>query len=366
MSDDDQLKKVPLHGRHVALGARMVPFAGYSMPVKYRSIKEEHRAVRRGAGLFDVSHMGRIEARGPDAVAAVDRLMTNDLSRLSDGRALYTVMCNDEGGIIDDLVIYRRTEQRLLLCVNAANRDRDRSHLRERLEGDVELVDRSDDTIQLALQGPDSNDVLRQVATVEPESIGFFRCASAGVAGVNTLVARTGYTGEDGFELYCPADQGETVFDALLACDDPDVIACGLGCRDTLRLEAGLLLHGQDIDESTNPLEAGLSWLVKFDADRDFVGRRALKMVQQEGVERRLKGFVLQDRGVLRPGYRIEVDGTPAGELTSGGYAPTLEASIGLGYIDIGYGDAREVDVLVRDRALRATVVDPPFVERSK
>ncbi len=365
MDETEELDFVPLHDRHVALGARMVPFAGYSMPVKYGKIKDEHHAVRSRAGLFDVSHMGRMEVRGSDAIAAVDRLMTNNVEKLSDGRALYTVMCNESGGIIDDLVIYRLSSERLFLCVNAANRDRDEAHLRENLQGDATLVDRSDETVQLALQGPAADEVLQGLTDAELEDLRFFRSVEADVAGVTMLVARTGYTGEDGFELYLPADDAQTVFDALLDSDSPTVTPCGLGCRDTLRLEAGLLLHGQDIDESTDPLEAGLGWLVKFDSDRSFVGQNSLEAKREQGLKRRLRGFILRERGVLRPGYAIEIDGRSVGELTSGGFAPTLEASIGLGYIDTDCDEAQEVDIAIRGRTRRADVVDPPFYKRS-
>ncbi len=366
MSGDTAQQQVPLHDRHVERGARMVDFAGYSMPVKYSTIKEEHRAVRNAAGLFDVSHMGRVDVVGDDAIAAVDRLMTNDVSALVDGKALYTVMCNEEGGIIDDLVVYRLAEDRLLLCLNAANRSRDLEHLEAGLRGDVRLDDRSDETLQLAIQGPNAESILAELTDADLSSIGFFRCQSVDVAGVQTLVARTGYTGEDGFELYLPADDGVSVFDALVEDNDGSLTMCGLGARDTLRLEAGLLLHGQDIDESTTPLEAGLSWLVKFDKDSDFVGRDALQTQKDDGVERRLRGLVLEGRGVLRPGYDIEIDGRQVGTLTSGGLAPTLEASVGLGYIDVDCGDTDVVDVAIRSRRVEARIVDPPFYDRSK
>ncbi len=364
MTKTASLKEVPLHQRHIELGARMTPFAGYSMPVQYSSIKDEHLAVRSLAGLFDVSHMGRVEIKGPQAVEAVDRLMTNDVKSLRDGKALYTVMCNPEGGIVDDLVIYRLSHKRLLLCINAANREAVASHIDRYMVGDAEVDDRSESTVQLALQGPKSKEVLGQYTELDLDSLKFFRCVEGEVAGVATLVARTGYTGEAGFELYFPAAQAKVVWDALL--DSPDVIACGLGCRDTLRLEAGLLLHGQDIDASTDPLEAGLGWLVKFDAKGDFVGRKALEKIQSGGLNRRLRGFVLEGRGVMRPGYTIESEGEAVGALTSGSYAPTLEASIGLGYIDSGFDDRSRVDVVIRGRRVEARVVDPPFYERSK
>ncbi len=366
MSDEKNLKSVPLEKRHVELGARMVPFAGYSMPVQYEGIKTEHEAVRTSAGLFDVSHMGRVYVTGKDAIAAVDRLVTNDVSKLVDGRAHYTVMCNDAGGIIDDLVIYRLTADRLLLCLNAANRDADLAHIEEHLSGDVELDDQSDQTLQLAIQGPKAQQILQQLTDYDLGEIKFFRCKQIEVAGVTALVARTGYTGEDGFELYLPGDGGEKIFDALVTRQDEGLAMCGLGCRDTLRLEAGLLLHGQDIDQSTNPLEAGLGWLVKFDKESDFIGRQALEKVREQGVKRELRGLILEGRGVLRPGYPIEVDGTEVGQLTSGSYSPTLEASIGLGYIDKDAARASDAEVRIRRRTVAAKIVDFPFYRRPK
>lgn len=363
MSDD--LQRVPLHDRHLELGGRMVPFAGFSMPVKYTSIKEEHHAVRQGAGIFDVSHMGRFYVHGRAAVEAVNAVVTNDLARLTDGRALYTVMCNEAGGIIDDLVIYRLATDRLLICVNAANRTRDWEHLQHHLGDEVELVDRSTSTAQLALQGPSAQAVLQRLTDADLGALKFFRSLRAEVADVDMLVARTGYTGEDGFELYLPVEGAQTVYDAILASSAAEVVPCGLGCRDTLRLEAGLMLHGQDIDETTNPLEAGLSWLVKFEGKGNFVGRAALEAIRDEGPQRKMVGFVLQERGVLRPGYPVEIQGQTIGVLTSGSVAPTLEASIGLGYIDKASAEVDEVDVVVRSRTLRARVVKPPFYKRS-
>ncbi len=363
---DDELKKVSLHDFHVQAGARMVPFAGYSMPVKYTKIKDEHLAVREGAGLFDVSHMGQVEVRGPGAIEAVNRLITNDMKRLVDGKALYTMMCNEDGGIVDDLVIYRLAKDHILLCVNAANRHRDLSHIETCLRGDAAVGDISDNTVQLALQGPKAESILAELTDVDLGSVKFFRSVSGKVAGVETLIARTGYTGEDGFELYLPVEGGDAVFGALLDYQDRGLTLCGLGCRDTLRLEAGLMLHGQDIDENTNPLEAGLGWVVKFDLKGDFVGREALERIKKKGVQRRFRGMVLEGRGVLRPGYPIELDGAPIGELTSGSYSPTLEASIGLGYIDKGYEEVENVEIQIRGRSVAARIVDPPFYKRSR
>ncbi len=363
---DESLKRVPLHDRIVAAGGRMVPFAGYSMPVQFTSIMEEHKAVREAAGLFDVSHMGQVYAVGPDAVAAVDRLVTNDVSGLVDGKALYTVMCNADGGIVDDLVIYRLSAEELLLCVNAANREADLAHMGAHLSGDVELQDRSDDMIQLAIQGPRAEELLQALTEADLKGLKFFRCQEAHIAGQPGLVARTGYTGEDGFELYLSNDGGAVVFDALTERFPEELTLCGLGCRDTLRLEAGLMLHGQDIGPSTNPYEAGLGWVVKLNKDSDFVGRGALAAIKEAGPARRLRGFVVEGRGVPRPGYPIQIDGEEVGSLTSGGYSPTLEEGIALGYIDSAHADVDSVEIAIRKRSVVARVVKPPFYRRPK
>ncbi|RDV39250.1 glycine cleavage system aminomethyltransferase GcvT [Bradymonadaceae bacterium TMQ3] len=365
----DSLHRVPLHDRHSTLGGRMVPFAGFEMPVQYKGIKDEHLAVRSAAGLFDVSHMGEVEVRGPDAIEAVDALVTNDVRGLVDGQALYTVMCAPDGGIVDDLIVYRIAEDHVFICVNAANRAKDVAFMREYLPKlNATLEDTSENYIQLALQGPKAEALLKPlVEDADLAELKFFRCAWMRVAGVSALVARTGYTGEDGFELYIPDEGGAKVFDALVESYLPDELAmCGLGARDTLRLEARLPLYGQDLSEEINPLEAGLSWVVKLNSGYDFVGKAALEAIKAQGVKRRLRGFQLEGRGVLRPGYAILVDGRPVGELTSGGYAPTLDASIGLGYIDVEHTDVERAEVEIRGRRLPVQVSRKPFYSRPR
>lgn len=363
--DESKLKNVPLHKRHIQEGARLMPFAGYEMPVQFTGILEEHRAVREAAGLFDVSHMGQVFIRGPEALAATDRLITNRMDRLADGQALYAMLCNDEGGIIDDVVVYRLAEDEVLICVNAANRERDVAHLQTRITGDARVDDRSDSMAQLALQGPRAQELLAKITDIDLSELRFFRCAYGKVAGKDTLIARTGYTGEDGFELYLDADAVDEVYSALLELREEGLSLCGLGCRDTLRLEAGLLLYGQDIDESTNPLEAGLGWTVPFERKGNFIGRRALEKIREEGLQRKLMGFVLKGRGVLRPGYTVIIDGEEAAVLTSGSYAPTLERSIGLGYMNCRFWDKQEGEIEIRRRSVAVEVVKPPFYKRS-
>lgn len=364
----DEIKHVPLEHRHEELGARMTPFAGYLMPVKYAGIKEEHHAVRDGVGLFDVSHMGEVEVKGPDAIEVVDGLVTNDVSTLEDGQAMYAAMCNEDGGIVDDLVLYRLAADHVLICVNAGNRDKDFAHMKAHAKGDAELVDAGDDYVQLALQGPDAENVLQAVSDEHAEvleNLGYYRATYGKVAGVTCLISRTGYTGEDGFELYIPADHGEAIFDAILDAGEPfDLQLCGLGARDTLRLEAKFNLYGQDMDESTNPIEAGLSWIVKLDKDTPFVGQQAIRQVKEQGPSRRLRGLILEGKGIIRHGYEIYVGDTKVGEVTSGSWAPTLEESIGLGYIDVDYADEPRVDIQIRKRRVPARVTKKPFYKR--
>jgi aminomethyltransferase len=387
----EEIRHLPLEARHREMGARFSPFAGYQMPMQYMGIVDEHHAVRESVGLFDVSHMGEVEVRGPDAIAAVDRLITNDASKLVDGQALYSVMCLPDGGIVDDLVLYRLAEDHVLICVNAANRTRDFDHISEHLEGEAEALDRSEAYVQLALQGPRAEELLDELTDLELSELGFFRCARGEVVGVECLVARTGYTGEDGFELYIeigeemaggpPEDTGDlefgvggphvTVFDELMATGtDPGrglgLQLCGLGARDTLRLEAGLLLYGQDITTETTPLEAGLGWVVALDKERDFIGREALAAQKERGVERRLCGLGVEGRGIIRHGHTIfAADGDePIGEVTSGSYAPTLERAIGLGYIDIDHCDDETVEVEVRRRRIDARLTSKRFYKR--
>jgi aminomethyltransferase len=368
MADDHVTKHIPLEHRHEQLGGRMTPFAGFLMPIKYTGIKEEHLAVRNNVGLFDVSHMGEVEVKGPEAIKVVDGLVTNDVSTLVDGQAMYAALCNEDGGIVDDLVLYRLAEDHVLICVNAGNRDKDFAHMRAHAAGDAELTNTSDDYVQLALQGPNAEKVLRTIyagSDEELSGLGFYRAMFGEVAGVRTLISRTGYTGEDGFELYIPAERGEAVFDALLEAGQPfDMAMCGLGARDTLRLEAKYNLYSQDMDESTNPIEAGLSWIVKLDKDTPFVGQEALREVKREGPSRRLRGLVLEGKGVIRHGYELYVDDEHVGEVTSGSWAPTLEESIGLGYIDIAYADEPKVEIQIRKRRVPAKVTKKPFYKR--
>lgn len=363
---DEITRTLALEHRHVELGARMVPFAGYSMPLQYVGIKDEHLAVRNNVGIFDVSHMGEVELRGPDAIAAIDRIVTNDATKLVDGQAMYTVMCNEDGGIVDDLLVYRVAADFVLACVNASRRDVDVAHMTAHTTGDVEIADRSDHYVQLAIQGPRAEMLLAPLVDAPLGQIAYYHARYADVAGHRCLVSRTGYTGEDGFELYVPTAAGEAVFDAvMLQGAAVQLQPCGLGARDTLRLEAKMHLYGNEMDESIDPFEAGLNWVVKLDKESDFVGKSALLAKRKAGVSRRLRGVVLEDRGVLRPHYPLYLGDECVGELTSGGYAPTLQRSIGLAYVAVEHADRPELEVEVRDRRLRATLTKKPFYKRA-
>lgn len=362
----DSLRPLPLAAQHEALGARFAPFAGYAMPVRYGSIKDEHHAVRQRCGLFDVSHMGEVFVRGTGALAAVDRLITNDATRLVDGQALYTTMCAPDGGIVDDLIVYRLDAETFLICVNAANRHGDFAWITDVIGSDAEVTDESDAFVQLAIQGPAAVEVVCDVAP-SAAAIAPFRAAWGPLAGARCLLSRTGYTGEDGFEVYAPVEHAEAVFDALVSAGQrAQMVPVGLGARDTLRLEARLMLYGNDITRETNPLEAGLGWVVKFGSS-DFVGRDALEQVAAAGPTRRLRGLFLEAPGVLRAGYPLFAGEAQVGALTSGGIAPTLDdQSIGLAYIDRPHDEADRLEVEIRGRRLPVRVTKAPFYKRTR
>ncbi len=365
----ETLLRTPLHQEHVALGARMVPFAGYDMPVQYAGVTKEHQAVRTAAGLFDVSHMGEIELDGPEAGAVIDRLITNDAAKLADGRALYTCACNERGTILDDLIVYRRRADKWLVVCNASNRGKIVPHFAAAAKGRAALEDASDRTALLALQGPKALAVAAKAGGDGPAlaELKGFALRDASLCGVKCLVARTGYTGEDGVEIFCAAADAVTLWRGLLAAGkDLGIEPAGLAARDTLRLEARLSLYGNDIDETTNPLEAGLGWTVKLDKP-DFLGKQALAAIKAAGVTRKMVGFEMTGRGIARHGYPLlDAAGATIGVCTSGSPAPTLEKNIGLGYVTVGndaVGTTIKVDC--RGKAIDAVVVTTPFYKRA-
>src|SRR5438477_9455959 len=349
------LLQTPLHDRHVALGARMVPFAGWEMPVQYEGVIPEHRAVRTNAGVFDVSHMGEIEVEGPRAHELLQGLLSNDLDKIAPGRAQYTLLTNERGGIIDDLIAYRLGECHYLLVVNASNRDADFRWLKDQEIRGSEVRDVSDEHALLAVQGPQAIERLG----LEPAKA--FTFAEAAIDGVEVMVNRTGYTGEDGCELLCMTEDAVRLWDAVLA---RGVVPCGLGARDTLRLEACYPLHGNDIGPDTDAISAGLGWTCAL--DKEFTGVETLRRVKAEGPAHRLVAFVMEEKAVPRQGMPISVPGNGGGgEVTSGSHSPMLEVGIGMGYVPAAQAKAEtELTIDVRGRPRRARVVKKPIYKR--
>ena len=367
-SPTDTLQHTPLHSVHEALGARMMGFGGFDMPVQYSGIIDEHMAVREHAGLFDVSHMGEVLVRGPHAAAFVQHLVTNDAETLYDGRAMYTVMCTPEGGIVDDLIVYRRAEDLYMLVVNAANIDKDVAWMRDHNPMDAEIEDVSSDTALLALQGPAAIDIAQPFVDADLDDVKFYHfvehAGGAFMDSATAIVSRTGYTGEPGLELYVPAEDAERVWTTLLdAGADRGLKPAGLGARDTLRLEAGYCLYGNDITEDTHPYEAGLGWIVQLDSG-PFVGHDALTAIRDAGITRTLVGFVAQERGIPRHGTPLETrDGDEIGEVTSGTQSPVLDCGIGLGYVpnEPAYTDDGQPLQVGGRRPFAIEVASPPF-----
>lgn len=364
-----ELRRTPLHAVHAELGARMVPFAGWEMPVQYRSILEEHRAVREAVGLFDLSHMGEIWVRGAEAIAFLRYAVVTDPGVLEDGQAQYAMLCAEDGGIIDDLIVYRLDGELLVVC-NAANRAPVVEHLTalvDRGDFDVTLDDRSDSTALVAPQGPRAAELLASLTELDLDGLGNYRALRGRVAGISCLVARTGYTGEDGFELFCDAPRAERLWRAVAQAGVPlGLRPCGLGSRDTLRLEAGMPLYGNELDRETNPYEVNFGRLVKLEKG-EFVGRAALQQVQQAGPRRKLIGLVMRDNAIPRHGYPIRHEGVEVGEVTSGTQSPTLGDRIAMGFVPAELAAVgNEFDVVVRDRACRAEQVKLPFYRRPR
>jgi aminomethyltransferase len=344
------LQRTPLHDRHVALGARMVPFAGWEMPVQYEGVIQEHRAVRTDAGVFDVSHMGEIEVEGPQAHALLQSILSNDLDRIAPGEAQYTLLTNERGGIIDDLIAYRLGECRYLLVVNASNRDADFRWIKEREIRGSEVTDVSDEYALLAVQGPHA---IEKLGLAPAKAFTF---AEETIDGIQTMVNRTGYTGEDGCEILCMAEDAVALWDAVHA---RGVVPCGLGARDTLRLEVCFPLHGNDIGPDTDPISAGLGWTCAL--GKEFTGVAELRRVKEEGPGRKLVAFVMEERAIPRQGMAIE----GGGEVTSGTHSPMLDVGIGMGYVPtVQAVPGTKLSIDVRGKARTARVVKKPIYER--
>jgi aminomethyltransferase len=363
---DAALKQTPLHAAHRALGGKMVPFGGWDMPVQYRGILEEHRAVRSAAGLFDVSHMGEVEFRGVGALAALQRLTTNDVSRLRVGQVHYSALTTDAGTFVDDLTVYRLGEDDFLVTLNASNIGKDVRWMRERAPG-AEIIDRSDETGLLSIQGPQALPILQTLTSADLAAIPYYWFARGMVLGQEATLSRTGYTGEDGFEIYLASQRVGALWNALLEAGEPlGLLPCGLGARDTLRLEAKMALYGNDIDDQHTVLEADLGWIVKLQKG-EFIGREALTRQRAEGITRKLVGFEMVGRGIARSHYPIVKNGARIGEVTSGSPSPWLNKNIGLGYVAIAHAAlGTEIDILVRDQPVAARIVQTPFYKRAR
>jgi len=362
------LRKTPFYDCHVEHGGKIVDFGGWALPVQFTGILQEHRTVRQKAGLFDVSHMGEIIVEGPDALAYLQRLVSNDVSRLSDGQIQYTHMLYPNGGTVDDLMVYRRGPDRYMLIVNAANADKDYAWATEHAEGfDVEVRNESDDTAELALQGPESAVILQKLADCDLGDIRYYWFRDGvDVGGIRCTVSRTGYTGEDGFEIYCSPKDATALWKKIMeAGEDRGIRPAGLGARDSLRFEAGMPLYGQELDAETSPLEAGLARFVALDKE-GFIGREAL-LERARSLPKRLVGFKMVDRGIPRTHYPVYRGDEKVGEVTSGTFSPTLGENLGMGYVPPDMARVGgEIEVEIRGKRLKARIVKLPFYRRPR
>jgi len=364
MTDSDVGNPTPFYDRHLRHGARMVNFFGFAMPLQYKGIVAEHRHVRQAVGLFDLSHMGEFSVRGRDALPFLQRMTINDVASLEIGQVQYTAMCYPDGGIVDDLLVYR-LEDRFLLVVNAANIEKDFGWLREHLGDRVELENLSHRYALLAIQGPRAQPVMSRLTEMDLEALNFYHFAEGQVADVPMILSRTGYTGEDGFELYLEPREASRIWDAVLTAGrDDELQPVGLGARDSLRLEMKYALYGQDIDRTTTPLEAGLGWITKLNKG-EFIGRDTLTAQKKKGLSRRLVGFEMLQKAVPRTGYQLRVNGRQAGRVTSGIFSPSLNKGIGTAYLPVEHAPAgTQIEVIIRERAIPAQVVKTPFYTR--
>lgn len=365
-----QLKRTPLFEVYKENGGKCIDFGGWELPVQFSSIKEEHEAVRTKAGLFDVSHMGEVEVKGSGSLDYLQKMMTNDISRIKDGGAQYTAMCYEDGGTVDDLLVYKIEDNHYLLVVNAANIEKDYQWLQDHIDENVELKNLSEEYAQLAIQGPLAEQILQKLAKETTLSdIGFFKFQNeVELNGIKALVSRTGYTGEDGFEIYCPSESASKLWMDILEAGQPEgILPCGLGARDTLRFEANLALYGQELSADITPIEAGIGFAVKVDKEADFYGKETLKKHKTEGAPRKLVGIEMLERGIPRHGYKVFLDDEEIGEVTTGTQSPTLKKNIGLALVKAEYsGLETEVFVEIRGKKLKAKVVPTPFYKRPK
>ena len=360
------LKETALTALHQRLGAKMVPFAGYLMPVQYEGINVEHDTVRNAVGVFDVSHMGEFVLKGEGALDLIQRVTSNDASKLTPGKAQYSCLPNETGGIVDDLLVYHLEDGNWMLVVNASNIEKDWNWIQQFNTGNVEMHNISDKTSLLAVQGPKALETIQKLTSADLPAIPYYSFAKGTVAGCsNVIISNTGYTGAGGFELYFENQHAETIWNALMeAGKEFGIKPSGLGCRDTLRLEMAFCLYGNDIDDTTSPLEAGLGWITKF--TKEFTNSAALKAQKEAGVTRKLTGFEMVDRGIPRHGYEIvDADGNVIGVVTSGTQSPTLQKAIGLGYVKTGFAaEGTDIYIKIRDKAIKAVTVKTPFLKK--
>ncbi|MBE9465072.1 glycine cleavage system aminomethyltransferase GcvT [Dyadobacter subterraneus] len=359
------MKTVPLHQVHVELGAKIVPFAGFEMPVRYSSDMEEHHTVRNNVGVFDVSHMGEFSVKGPGALDLIQKVTSNDASALFDGKVQYSYLPNADGGVVDDLLVYRYNAEEYLLVVNASNIEKDWNWIQSHNTEGVEMKNLSDELCLLAVQGPNATATLQKLTTVDLSAMDYYTFQVGTMAGIeDVIISATGYTGAGGFEIYIKNEDAKKMWDAIFEAGSEFIIQpVGLGARDTLRLEKGFCLYGNDIDDKTSPLEAGLGWVTKF--TKDFINSDNLKSQKEAGLKNKLVGFEMIDRGIPRGHYELcDAEGHKLGDVTSGTQSPTLQKGIGLGYVPTAYSKPEtEIFVKVRDRLLKAKVVKLPFVK---
>lgn len=360
------MKRTAFYDQHNALGAKIVDFAGFEMPVQYTGIIEEHQIVRKKVGVFDVSHMGEFQVRGKDALQFLQRVTVNDVSKLEQGKAQYSAMCYEHGGIVDDLLVYHAGDH-YMLVVNASNIQKDFDWLQSQIKEHVELKNASDDFSLLAIQGPRSLDTLQKLTSVVLSKIEYYHFTRGEVAGVPMIISRTGYTGELGFEIYFDSSvaTGKKVWEEVFTAGKAYGIApVGLGARDTLRLEMGFCLYGNDIDQTTHPLEAGLGWITKL-GKGEFLGRTPMLKAKEAGLKRKLVGFALPDKNIARHGFPVNVDGRAIGQVTSGTFSPSLQKSVGMGYVSISHAEpGATISISIRGKEIPASVVKLPFLQK--
>lgn len=364
-----QLKRTPLFDVYKNFGGKTIDFGGWELPVQFSSIKEEHEAVRTKAGLFDVSHMGEIEVKGPDSLLYLQKMMTNDISKLKIGAAQYTAMCYENGGTVDDLLVYKMAEDDYLLVVNASNTEKDFDWLESHLEGEVTIKNISEKMAQLALQGPLAEEILQRLTGEDLSGIGNFKFQeNVTINGKKALVSRTGYTGEDGFEIYCASEDAVELWNTILEVGKEDgLVPCGLGARDTLRFEATLALYGQELSADITPYEAGIGFAVKLNKEVDFIGKDSLLKQKENSIPRKLVGIEMIERGIPRHGYPVFHGETRVGEVTTGTQSPTLKKNIGLALVDKDFSEiGTELEIEIRGKKVKASIVPTPFYKRAK